>query len=736
MNKQDSNNNSNSNNHDVQTSEIIKSLHQEIITKDAMIHHLQLELKKSKKIDNIPHPHSNPVETIICQTTVNDQNVKAKYPILSDIYNNTVNKTKKYDDKSYQLSSDIRTMCPKVHEMLVKELNFPSEYMLNTKFNTKFSELLSNYSDMSKVKDIIINWKRNNDIKHKIDAVIGVDALYFHPLVTITNKSEIFGMQLPKEEEQKIPKNIFELFKKDPKLFELFIDENSSFVNRCAFVFQIQPLLAKFPTFVVHLKETVNGSANDQIIDLLFQIKKISKRLNIRIRSFSFDGDPAYIKLHQQFYNSYIKGFIKQLKQNIFNLFDFDRHFNCFRVTIDPLHLFKRLRYRLFECIIHSGFSIKNPIIDMTKLKSILKHLPSVIFSNDEITKMHDLLPLMLFSVHNFRMLYDNHQYAAVAYWFPITCALIGFENQSLSKECRSFLFRCSFCFLVKYKNIKDKELKKKDFLRETKYGSQVDTQFYTSALLMEFTNLMFCNINLMDIIQNLYLDRNSTQPLEHLFGLVRIRCEYINTFKAFRTKLSQLQSLKLDTISDAVKGRRSSFGVEVSEYHCDYFDDDCSLDVDEFPPEEIADDVLKFASFKENDGLPLNALGWFLELIEYFDNVETRKTQSINSRSLECTVQQGFRANHLITGQKSYSHNEKTPYQYFTIRFKIELSRRPFKRDFVYITSTIKKMFKDKIEIPNKKDLLEIYIKWFNRHYFEYENEINELIKTCKSLI
>lgn len=46
----------------------------------------------------------------------------------------------------------------------------------------------------------------------------------------------------------------------------------------------------------------------------------------------------------------------------------------------------------------------------------------------------------------------------------------------------------------------------------------------------------------------------------------------------------------------------------------------------------------------------------------------------------------------------------KKTPEQYFTIRFKKELSRRPFKRDFVYITSTFKKMFKDKIEIPKKK--------------------------------
>lgn len=60
-----------------------------------------------------------------------------------------------------------------------------------------------------------------------------------------------------------------------------------------------------------------------------------------------------------------------------------------------------------------------------------------------------------------------------------------------------------------------------------------------------------------MNIIQNLYLDRNNTQPLEHLFSSVSIRCEYINAFKDFWTKLSQLQSLKLDTISDTVKGRR-----------------------------------------------------------------------------------------------------------------------------------------------------------------------------------
>ena len=343
---------------------------------------------------------------------------------------------------------------------------------------------------------------------------------------------------------------------------------------------------------------------------------------------------------------------------------------------------------------------------------------------------MHDLLPLMLFSVHNFRMLFDNHQYAAVAYWFPITCALIGFENQSLSKECRAFLFKCSFCFLVKYKIIKDKELlKSKNILRENKYGSHIDIQFYTNALLIEFTNLMFSNLNLMEIIKNLYLDRNSTQPLEHLFGRARIRCEYINTFKTFKIKLAQLQSLELDTISDTVKGRRSTFGVEVSEEHCDYFDKDCSLDINDYSPEEIVDDILKYSSFQSDDGLPLNALGWFLELIEYFDNGETKKAHSINSRSLEYTVHQGFRANRLITEQHSYTHYAKSPYYCFSIRFKSELSRRPFKKDLVNITSAIKSFSKDEIDIPNKNDLLKDFIKWFNLHYFKYENQINNLI-------
>lgn len=137
----DEKNSNNIKNNDEQESELVKSLRQEILTKDAMIHQLQLKLKKSKQIDNISLPHPKPIKTTDCSKTVNDQNVKGKYPILSDIFCNTANKTKNYDEKSYQLSSDIRSICPKAHEMLVKECNFPSNYLLNKKFNDNFSEL-------------------------------------------------------------------------------------------------------------------------------------------------------------------------------------------------------------------------------------------------------------------------------------------------------------------------------------------------------------------------------------------------------------------------------------------------------------------------------------------------------------------------------------------------------------------------------------------------------------------
>lgn len=209
---------------------------------------------------------------------------------------------------------------------------------------------------------------------------------------------------------------------------------------RAAFIYQIQPLNADLRPFVIHIKETINGKANTEIIDLLYQISKISKNMNINIRAFSFDGDNAYSELNQQFYISYTKTLFE--RSNIFNI-----HLNFKRISPDPLHLYKRLRYRLLSNRIHSGFSRKNPFIDLFRLRAVLKHLPSSVFNNTPISKMHDELPLSLFSVHSLKILYEKKNLWHSHTFFQLHAQLFHLKMNLCQRNAGAFCLNAVFGF-------------------------------------------------------------------------------------------------------------------------------------------------------------------------------------------------------------------------------------------------------------------------------------------------
>ena len=54
----------------------------------------------------------------------------------------------------------------------------------------------------------------------------------------------------------------------------------------------------------------------------------------------------------------------------------------------------------------HNGFIKDSPFIDMNEIRCLLNHLPSVVFSKEGFTKMHDTL--LLFSPQNLVKLFGT----------------------------------------------------------------------------------------------------------------------------------------------------------------------------------------------------------------------------------------------------------------------------------------------------------------------------------------
>lgn len=132
----------------------------------------------------------------------------------------------------------------------------------------------------------------------------------------------------------------------------------------------------------------MNGNAGLKQLETLSKLKKILKDNNITILSYSSDGDLGY--------RSYTEMTTKRWDGEMKPILNFseDLHIN------DPLHIIKRGRFRLLS---HYPYFIKkgrrgNKIRENETNIKYAKHL----FYNHIYTKMHDFLPIKLFSIENF----------------------------------------------------------------------------------------------------------------------------------------------------------------------------------------------------------------------------------------------------------------------------------------------------------------------------------------------
>ena len=95
----------------------------------------------------------------------------------------------------------------------------------------------------------------------------------------------------------------------------------------------------------------------------------------------------------------------------------------------------------------------------------ILKNVPEIVFNNSPMTKMHDSLPLCLFSLHNFIQLFDKRMFESAAYWFPIALTITALNEKDIGYKNRYLFFECAFWFVV-YLKIKLNECKE-DILKK-----------------------------------------------------------------------------------------------------------------------------------------------------------------------------------------------------------------------------------------------------------------------------
>ena len=355
---------------------------------------------------------------------------------------------KPFSEEILELSSKIHSISPSAYQCLAEKLPFPSESYIQEMNHKITSNISALFQNVDKIPEIVDIWKSKSGINKSLTiyACLSVDALFFTPNIQINENSIFEGIVLDEKDELFVSKNIFTNFLNNPNDFQTFLRLNNDKIIRAGFVFQVQPYNPIYSTFIVHIKPASNGKANITIVNLLKKIKTILKNKNITIKSFSFDGDNGYSLLQNEYFNSYINSIIKQ------NTILFLRACKT-RVGTDFLHLIKRLRYRLFGVDIHCGFLLSNNSFNIEKLKTIFDKLPHVIWNDEPYTKMHDSLPLILFSPENFLSLLEKRYFTEAAYFLPISLSILAYSYKNIGYLTRIYLLQVSLFFLVYYYN-------------------------------------------------------------------------------------------------------------------------------------------------------------------------------------------------------------------------------------------------------------------------------------------
>lgn len=304
-----------------------------------------------------------------------------------------------------------------------------------------------------------------------------------------------------------------------------------------SFVYHYQPVSALEKSSVVFVEPSAQGKATAHEIDRLSEIANLLKDAGMKVRGFAFDGDTTYSQMHKKFFMSY---YSQVVADPDFNNFSFGSEKT---VVSDPLHLLKRARYRVIGCNVHSGFeNTSDSLISIDKLRERF-NLPSAVFSSEKFTKMHDSLATSLFSLQNLAILFENRDMSALSFFLPMCLLAASLEEEELTVEERLFMLQMGFFYMISYYGCSQEV---PGSLGQRKIRGESHIRSFDNAFIIEYCNTVFSIIRaLHEVNGTIALNRIGSNPVEHLFGLVRMKSRSVHTFDRMIRVLSNIAVFK-----------------------------------------------------------------------------------------------------------------------------------------------------------------------------------------------
>ena len=273
---------------------------------------------------------------------------------------------------------------------------------------------------IARLKDSL--WKdkgEDNDMR----CVIAIDAASVNPQVSISPEGKIIGFT--EDGPQQVSPEEAKQLRSDSKAYKRFIKKNLQYVIKYEFIALLCPLDPDQVVIPISSIEANSGSATQEIKEHLEALRTNASEVGFDVIGYAFDGDRQYLDLTEDIWTEYIGLFY------------------------DMLHSVKCDRYRKSKdkdtCVWPTcGEATINP-------DELSKYVPSECLDDRKAAKMHDDLPLKMFTPENCHKAYMDHSYDICLSLLPSTYLIEAAMNDDLSREERLNYLTIGFCIMVLY---------------------------------------------------------------------------------------------------------------------------------------------------------------------------------------------------------------------------------------------------------------------------------------------
>ena len=386
---------------------------------------------------------------------------------------------------------------------------------------------------------------------------LAVDAISLQPHIDVTKDGFIEGVL---DNDHNLSSDELSEIRSSYLKYEQFVKQLENKTITDSFVYNYQPLVAGVKPIPLFLDPSTQGKATSREIDRLAELSNILEEAGLPVKGLAFDGDSTYSKLHRQFFDVYYRNLTLTTSFNNYS------EISTRSIASDPLHLLKRGRYRLLSSRVHAGFeNLSESVITVEALRQDLD-LPSIVFSNEKFTKMHDSLATRLFSLDTLVSLFEARNLTALSYFLPLCFLTISLEEVNLKVEERILFLEIGLYYMLAYYGI---SLKSRGPLREFKTKNQLDVRLFDQRYVREYCNTVVGILKVLFTVNGTaQLNSVGSNPVEHLFGLIRMRSRSVHTYNKMLRTVSRATLAKtiLEEFGESqnIDKRLSYFAVNV----------------------------------------------------------------------------------------------------------------------------------------------------------------------------